>query len=51
MSGNKNEEIESFNELDTLCKDEIILMDGPIGTMVQKYKLVEEDYREFIKKS
>ena len=34
-----------FNELDTLCKDEIILMDGPMGTMVQKYKLVEEDYR------
>ena len=34
-----------FKELDTLCKNEIMLMDGPLGTMVQKYKLQEEDYR------
>ena len=34
-----------FKELDRLCRDEIILMDGPLGTMVQKHKLQEEDYR------
>ena len=34
-----------FKELDRLCRDEIMLMDGPLGTMVQKHKLQEEDYR------
>ena len=34
-----------FSELDRLCRDEIMLMDGPLGTMVQKHKLQEEDYR------
>jgi len=32
-------------QLETLCKDRILVMDGAMGTMIQRYKLQEADYR------
>ena len=34
-----------FKELDKLSESEILIMDGPLGTMVQKYHLKEEHFR------
>ncbi len=44
MSGNpiKNK---IFNLLDIECSKRILLMDGAMGTMIQKYKFEEPDYR------
>ena len=32
-------------QLDSLCRDRILVMDGAMGTMIQREKLVEADYR------
>lgn len=34
-----------FSFLDDLCKKRIIFMDGAMGTMIQKYRFEENDYR------
>ena len=34
-----------FLELEKLSKEKVLIMDGPMGTMVQKYKLEELDFR------
>ena len=34
-----------FLELEKLAKEKVLIMDGPMGTMVQKYKLEESDFR------
>ena len=31
--------------LDAACKDRILIIDGAMGTMIQRYKLTEDDYR------
>ena len=33
------------DRLDAACKDRILIIDGAMGTMIQRYKLGEEDYR------
>jgi len=35
----------SSNEIFRLLKERILLLDGAMGTMIQRYKLSEEDYR------
>ena len=44
MNGNQNKS-EVFKYLDDESSKRIILMDGPMGTMIQRYKLEENDYR------
>tara|TARA_Y100000590_G_scaffold215891_1_gene244647 strand:+ start:92 stop:3769 length:3678 start_codon:yes stop_codon:yes gene_type:complete len=44
MSG-KNKKSDIFNFLDEESSKRILLMDGAMGTMIQKYKFEEEDYR------
>ena len=34
-----------FNELDMTLKNRIMIIDGAMGTMIQKHKLEENDYR------
>ena len=34
-----------FLELDKLALNKVLIMDGAMGTMVQKYKLEELDFR------
>jgi 5-methyltetrahydrofolate--homocysteine methyltransferase len=34
-----------FNELDKTLKNRIMIIDGAMGTMIQKLKLEENDYR------
>ena len=34
-----------FLELEKLAKEKVLIMDGAMGTMVQKYKLEESDFR------
>lgn len=34
-----------INILDTILQDRILILDGAMGTMIQKYRLTEEDYR------
>lgn len=34
-----------FKEISDLLKDRILILDGAMGTMIQSYKLTEEDYR------
>ena len=34
-----------LKELKSLLKDRILILDGAMGTMIQSYKLTEEDYR------
>ncbi len=36
---------ESGKEIASLLKERILLLDGAMGTMIQRYKLTEEDYR------
>ena len=31
-----------------MLKERIVVLDGPMGTMVQKHKLEEEDFRSFL---
>ena len=33
------------NKLHNILKDRILILDGAMGTMIQRYKLTEEDYR------
>ncbi|HKL19626.1 MAG TPA: methionine synthase [Halalkalibaculum sp.] len=35
----------SFKEISDLLNDRILILDGAMGTMIQSYKLSEEDYR------
>ena len=44
MSG-KNKKSDIFNFLDEESSKRILLMDGAMGTMIQKYKFEEKDYR------
>ena len=32
-------------EISSLLKERVLLLDGAMGTMIQRYKLTEEDYR------
>ena len=34
-----------YNKIEEELKNRILILDGAIGTMIQKYKLTEEDYR------
>ena len=34
-----------LDELKSLLKDQILILDGAMGTMIQRYKLEEEDFR------
>src|SRR3990172_8171733 len=36
---------ERLSRLDTLLKERILILDGAMGTMIQRYKLEEKDYR------
>ena len=36
---------DSYKQLESLLKERIVFMDGAMGTMVQRYKLEEEDFR------
>ena len=36
---------ESFAHLEELMQQRILYIDGAMGTMIQRYKLVEDDYR------
>ena len=36
---------EVFSFLDDLSSKRIVMMDGAMGTMIQKYRFEEEDYR------
>ena len=36
---------EAFEQLESLMKERIIFIDGAMGTMIQRYKLQEEDFR------
>ena len=36
---------EAFGQLESLMKARIIFIDGAMGTMIQRYKLEEEDFR------
>ncbi|PRW61565.1 cobalamin-dependent methionine synthase [Chlorella sorokiniana] len=36
---------EAFEQLESLMKERIIFIDGAMGTMIQRYKLEEEDFR------
>ncbi|KAI7838967.1 hypothetical protein COHA_007287, partial [Chlorella ohadii] len=36
---------EAFDQLEALMKERIIFIDGAMGTMIQRYKLEEEDFR------
>lgn len=36
----------SFSKLDQIVKDKIVFFDGAMGTMIQRYKLTEDDYRK-----
>ena len=44
MSGNQSKS-KVFNFLDDECSKRILLMDGAMGTMIQKYNLQEQDYK------
>ena len=35
----------AFQELESLLAERIVFMDGGMGTMLQRYKLEEEDFR------
>ena len=35
----------NMNDLYTLAKSKILVLDGAMGTMIQRYNLREEDYR------
>lgn len=37
--------IDIFAELDATLKQRIMILDGAMGTMIQQYKLKEEDYK------
>ena len=50
MSGNQNRS-KVFNFLDDECSKRILLMDGAMGTMIQKYNLQEQDYKGDVFKS
>ena len=39
------EKTESFAYLEELMQQRILYIDGAMGTMIQRYKLVEDDYR------
>jgi 5-methyltetrahydrofolate--homocysteine methyltransferase len=36
---------EAFEQLEALMQERIIFIDGAMGTMIQRYKLQEEDFR------
>ena len=36
---------EAFGQLEALMQERIIFIDGAMGTMIQRYKLQEEDFR------
>ena len=36
---------EAFAHLEELMQQRILYIDGAMGTMIQRYKLAEEDYR------
>src|SRR3972149_11280384 len=36
---------ERLSRLDTLLQQRILILDGAMGTMIQRYKLEEKDYR------
>ena len=36
---------ESGKEIARLLRERVLLLDGAMGTMIQRYKLAEEDYR------
>ena len=36
---------EAFAQLEELMQQRILYIDGAMGTMIQRYKLVEDDYR------
>jgi 5-methyltetrahydrofolate--homocysteine methyltransferase len=36
---------EAFDQLEALMQERIIFIDGAMGTMIQRYKLQEEDFR------
>ena len=50
MSGNQSKS-KVFNFLDDECSKRILLMDGAMGTMIQKYNLQEQDYKGDVFKS
>jgi 5-methyltetrahydrofolate--homocysteine methyltransferase len=35
----------TFNEIQQLLRERILILDGAMGTMIQSYKLNEDDYR------
>ena len=39
------EKTETFAHLEELMQQRILYIDGAMGTMIQRYKLVEDDYR------
>ena len=36
---------ERLSRLDSLLQERILILDGAMGTMIQRYKLAEKDYR------
>lgn len=36
---------EAFGQLEAMMQERIIFIDGAMGTMIQRYKLQEEDFR------
>ena len=36
---------EAFGQLEALMQERIIFIDGAMGTMIQRYKLEEQDFR------
>ena len=36
-----------FLELEKLASNKVLIMDGAMGTMVQKYKLVETNWKRY----
>ena len=36
----------STDDLEKLCQERILIIDGAMGTMIQQYKLDENDFRD-----
>lgn len=45
LQENNVQQLASFNQLTQALKDNILILDGAMGTMIQAYKLEEQDYR------
>lgn len=45
MSATANEATATKDRLEAACKERILIIDGAMGTMIQRHKLTEQDYR------